>query len=178
MIQGGEYSYQTMHRLETPRLVLRPVSSGDVDHYLNLLSDPTVMRFVGLQAGELLNRSRCEYVVSTAIDVWHERGYGRWSLFTHEENAFVGYCGFRTEAGQPEFICVVHEEYWGKGFASEAGRECLKHGFSNLGFAEVTSYCRPTHRRARKLLDRLGAEFLGYTDFHGITGAAYRFLPT
>ena len=104
-------------------------------------------------------------------------GYGRWSVYERKMKEFVGFAGFRCEGGVPELIEVVHERYWGNGYTSEAARAVLDYGFSQLGFKVVCAFTRPANERARSLLEKLGAEFLGQTDFHGVNGAAYRIYP-
>lgn len=165
------------HQIETERLLLRPVTNDHSDGYADLLSDPEVMQFVGLVAGQTLSREEAEHLVSGAVEAWSKRGYGRWSIFERESNAFVGFTGFRCEEGVPEFICLLHRRFWGRGIATEASVACLDYGFAKLGFTEVSSYCRPTNVKASRLLERLGSEFIGLIDFHGVEGAAYRFTP-
>lgn len=165
------------HLLETERLVLRPVGLADVDDYADLLADPEVMRYVGLVAGQILAREETEKLVGGATDAWPKNGYGRWSVFERGSDEFVGFSGFRREGDMPELICLLRPKFWGRGFATEASNACLNYGFSTLDFSEVCAYCRPSNGKARRLLERLGGEFIGLTDFHGVEGAAYRIIP-
>ena len=167
------------HLLETERLVLRPVTRADTPAYAELVADPDVMRYVGLDAGQVLDHSQAEDLVIGAADAWLKRGYGRWSVFVRGSNEFAGFTGFRCEQGLPELICLFRKKFWGSGYASESSKACLLYGFSALGFKEVCAYCRPSNEKARRLMERLGGEFVGITDFHGVDGAAYRFTrPT
>src|SRR5689334_17209361 len=96
LISGGRATvlsrarYQKDHRIRTQRLFLRPVTNGDVDEYATLLSDPEVMRFVGLEQGHLLSHEETRAVVWSAIETWQKHGYGRWSIFD-DQGAFVGF---------------------------------------------------------------------------------------
>jgi RimJ/RimL family protein N-acetyltransferase len=165
------------HQLHTSRLFLRPVNESDLIDFIELFSDSKVMEFVGLEAGYIPKFSEIEQLHSNAVKAWKMRGYGRWALFDWKTNEFVGFCGFRSEEGQPELICMLHEKFWFKGLATEATAACLSYGFDALGFTEVKAFTRPMHTRARKVLDKLNAEFLSYVDFHGIDGAAYVLRP-
>jgi ribosomal-protein-alanine N-acetyltransferase len=167
----------THHLLTTNRLVLRVIESSDLDNYVDLMTDPAVMKFIGLEPGKLPTRDDIATIVDLAVDAWTDRGYGRWSVFDRVTDEFAGFAGFRCEEGVPELMVVVHERFWGNGYASEAAEAVLNYGFSELGFDEVCSFTRPTNNRARTLLDKLGAEFLGLTDYHNIEGAAYRLQP-
>ena len=52
----------------------------------------------------------------------------------------VGSCGFaRREIGEVELGYLFAREIWGKGYATEAARACLKYGFEKFGFDKI--YC-------------------------------------
>lgn len=167
----------TGHLLLTDRLLLRIVEASDFAHYRGLMTDPAVMKYIGVEEGKIPPDDEIRTVVDGAVTAWQTRGYGRWSVFDRETNEFVGFAGFRCEGGVPELIEIVHERYWGNGYASEAAQAVLDHGFAELGFSVVCAFTRPANERARSLLDKLGAEFLGNVDFHGVEGAAYRIHP-
>jgi [ribosomal protein S5]-alanine N-acetyltransferase len=165
------------HAIDTENLRLRIVDANDLDHYVGLLGDPEVMRYVGIEGGRTLSRFEVSVVVELATNVWPERGYGRWSVFEKTTGDFVGFAGFRRQDDLPELIAVTHKRYWGCGHAVEAGRACLDHGFSQLGFTTVCSYVRPTNARAIGFLKKLGAEFVENIDYYGVSAARYRIQP-
>lgn len=176
-VPTADASTEAKYRLATGRLDLRVVETGDFEHYHGLMTDPEVMKYIGLDEGKIPTDDEIRTVVDGAVTAWNIRGYGRWSVFDRERNEFVGFVGFRCEGGVPELISVIHERFWGVGYAHEAARAVLDCGFSELGFTVVCAFTRPANERARVLLDKLGAEFLGQVDFHGVNGAAYRIHP-
>jgi ribosomal-protein-alanine N-acetyltransferase len=164
------------HLILTEKLVLRPVETADTDDYAKLLGDVDVMRFVGLEEGQVLSLEESTELVAGAAAGWTTRGWGRWSIFDRSNGEFIGFCGFRAEDGKPELISMVQKKFWGNGTAKEANEACLAYGFTTLGFSEVVSFTRPANARARGLLDKLGATFLGLIDFHGVEGLAYKLV--
>ncbi len=176
-VPTADASTEPRHLLATERLTFRVVETGDFEHYHALMTDPEVMRYIGLDEGKIPTDEEIRTIVDGALTAWNTRGYGRWSVFERETNAFVGFCGFRCEGGVPELISVIHERYWGNGFAREALQAVLDYGFAGLGFSVVCAFTRPANERARLLLDKIGAEFLSNVDFHGVEGAAYRIRP-
>jgi len=166
------------HIIVTENLVLRPIEVGDADDYAGLLADVEVMRYVGLEEGQVLSHDESIELVAGAAAGWAGRGWGRWSLFDRHTGRFIGFSGFRAEDGKPELISMLHQEFWGTGIAKEANEACLAYGFTTLGFSDVLSFTRPANARARGLLNKLGAEFLGTVDFHGVEGAAYKLVST
>lgn len=165
------------HEIRTKRLYLRPVSEADQIEYINLFSDPAVMRFVGLEAGRVPGFEEIKMMHGNAVEVWSKRGYGRWSSFDAETGEFIGFCGFRREQGVPELVTALHQKFWNKNLAVEAADACLKYGFGSLGFTEVKAFTRPDNNRARKVLEKLNARFIGCKNFHGVQGATYLLLP-
>jgi [ribosomal protein S5]-alanine N-acetyltransferase len=149
------------------------VTANDFNDYLALLSDPAVMRFIGIEAGCIPKYEEIERIFNRALNVWNEQGYGRWSMFDGSSFEFVGFCGFRCEQEKPELILALHERFWGRGLAAEGAAACLNYGFENLGFQGAKAFTRPNHFRARRILNKLEAEFEGYVDFHGVCGISY-----
>lgn len=161
------------HEIKTAHLYMRSINESDLIEYVELFSDPKVMRFVGIEAGYVPSYKEIEKIYNGAVQAWKTRGYGRWSLFDCKTKEFAGFCGFRSEQGVPELICMLHERFWGRGLAVEAANACLGYGFRSLEFTEVKAFTRPDHIRARRVMNKLNAEFLSYVDFHGVEGAAY-----
>lgn len=162
------------HQIRTARLRLLRVNESDLVNFIELFSDSAVMRFIGMEAGDIPSYKEIEQIHSGAMQIWKTRGYGRWSMFDAETGEFVGFCGFRSEQEKPELICALHEKFWGLGLAAEAAGACLSYGYESFGFTEMKAFTRPNNRRARKMLDKLNAEFLNYVKFRGVEGAAYR----
>lgn len=165
------------HRIKTKRLFMRPVSEADLCEYVALFSDKDVMRFVGIKAGDIPSHKEIKQLHHSTVQAWKSRGYGRWSLFDKFTNEFVGLCGFRAEEGNPELICAMHKNFWGRGLAKEASNACLRYGFEAFHFKEVRAFTRPDHNRARRVMDKLGARFFGLVQFHGVEGASYSLSP-
>jgi RimJ/RimL family protein N-acetyltransferase len=176
-VRTDERSLIPRHQIRTTRIYMRPVCESDLVEYIELLSDPAVMRYVGFEAGSVPGFQQIAQLHSDAVKTWETRGFGRWSMFDYKSLEFMGFCGFRSDKGKPELICALREKFWGKGLAVEASAACLRYGFEMLGFSEVAAITRPEHERARKALDKLNADFLGVSDFYGVPAAAYQILP-
>lgn len=174
--RSADYTFDPIRNIDTRDLSLRVIEIEDLENYGKLLRDPAVMRFVGLDAGKLIAEEELESLVTGAVNAWETRGYGRWSIFDKATGEFMGFCGFRCEQGFPEFLCMLFEQHWGRGAATAAAAACIDYGFTQLGFSKVLAFTRPENTRARRLVDKIGATFTGYVDFHGVTGAAYEIV--
>ena len=72
-----------------------------------------------------------------------ENNWGLWAVELISTHEFIGFVGLNSP--KPEFApapCVeigwrLARKYWGFGYATEAGFECLKHTFENLNLDKV-----------------------------------------
>lgn len=144
--------------LITSRLRLRQWQDGDKEVFAQLNADPEVMRyFPGTQTREQSDRS---------IAVWaaelEERGWSNWAVEQVSDGSFIGFVGLSVPRRALPFMpCVeigyrLAKEYWGKGFATEAGREALRFGFEELQLPEVVSFTAKLNLPSQAVMRRLG----------------------
>lgn len=135
--------------LATPRLVLRPLQTGDVALLHALLCDPRVMRYWSTaphrdiaQTGAWVAASLAAMADGNAHDfgVIHEgRLIGRVAFWHGDETGFF-------------FDPAWH----GKGLAREALAALFDYGFGQLGFDQVRADVDPENAACLRLLGRLG----------------------
>ena len=46
--------------------------------------------------------------------------------------------------------------HWGHGYATEAAREALRFGFTDVGLDEIVSFTVPQNVRSRRVIERIG----------------------
>jgi RimJ/RimL family protein N-acetyltransferase len=156
-----------MSELNTPRLRLRQWRAGDLPPFAALNADPRVMEFIpgrlSSAESDALAR-RCEEEIA-------RRGWGFWAAELRESGAFIGFVGLSVPSFEAPFTpCVeigwrLERASWGKGFATEAGRECLRFAFDSLVLEEVVSFTVPLNRRSRAVMERLGMSHDAAGDF-------------
>jgi [ribosomal protein S5]-alanine N-acetyltransferase len=181
-------------RLESERLVLRPWSPDEAEAAFRIYGDPEVARWLsGVPEASVETQRAMIAKVNDAYDRL-PGGYGWWALEPREGGPPVGtgllkplphsdetdlWRAFR-DGGPPP---PVHEievgwhlarEAWGRGFATEAARRLLDHGFGELGLAEVHAVLYAENERSARVAGRLGMTRLGPTDrFYGVTVEHY-----
>ena len=156
-------------RLETERLVLRPISAEDVDAFAAFYADPEVMRYLGV--GKTLSREETEASVSRMLRGWEVDGFGQFTLERKEDGAVVGRCGFlvwdaetltpttEAEANGPTELEVGYglgRPYWGAGFATEAAMAVCDHALGPMGRRRLIAFIRPDNVRSRRVAEKLG----------------------
>ena len=75
----------------------------------------------------------------------------------------VGRTGIRQENSPFEWSIGfwVHPEYWGQGFAFEAGREIINFGFTKLNASKITTAHAIWNTRSKRVIEKLGFGFVG-----------------
>jgi RimJ/RimL family protein N-acetyltransferase len=138
--------------IETKRLLLRPMEMYDLDELLAVHAEPAVVRFMGS-----LDRQRAVERLRLDQRDWHDRGHGLMAVIERESGRFVGRTGLRYWSGfdETEVGWVFHPEVWGRGFATEAARACVRWGFRSLEVPYLTAMIRPANRRSIRVARRL-----------------------
>ncbi|KAF7553466.1 hypothetical protein G7Z17_g3592 [Cylindrodendrum hubeiense] len=130
--------------LSTARLELLPLSAEHKEFLYLLDSNPEVMKYIGY--GKPLTADESGIVLNHLLETATSgSGLGTWAGFADGE--FVGWwvlAPSQTDDTPPKlnndravFGFRVAPNFWGQGFAKEASRELLKHGFQELGVREV-----------------------------------------
>jgi len=148
--------------LETENLILRPFKDDDVDDYFGVLDSPEVRRW--LHIPESLDRSDAWQQMAWFVGQWELRGTGHWALEEKKSGQFVGRAGLhrpeRHDWPGVEVGWVLHPDYWGKGYATEAGAAAVRYGFEEFQVDKLFSCILPENHRSQAVAKRLGFEFL------------------
>ena len=143
--------------IETDRLLLRPLTTADLDEVIEMHAMPEVIRTMGaydrLAATARLERNECE---------WAERGHGLVAIIERATGRFVGRSGLKywPQFDETEVGWVLRPDVWGHGFASEAGQACVEWGFTSLDVPYLTAMIRPDNDRSIRVAERLGMRAL------------------
>lgn len=141
---------------ETPRLLLREFSQGDVDALALTLSDAETMRFYPVP----LDRAGVEDWISRNRRRYREDGHGLWAMILKSSGELVGDCGLTVQdvgdANETEIGYHVRRDLWGQGLATEAARACRDLGFARLPVERLISLIRPENLPSRRVAEKNG----------------------
>ncbi len=155
-------------QLETARLVLRPLTLGDVGSLHALVMDPDVRRWA--MDGRVLAEAAVRSAILRSVAGFRWRGAGFFALRDREDGAFVGYAGLKEAAlGGLELGAAVWPRYWRRGLTAEACRAILGDAFGRLGAPRVLACADAPNVRSLALIARLG--FRPLTTTPGAFGA-------
>jgi ribosomal-protein-alanine N-acetyltransferase len=121
--------HQTLH---TERLTLRPTSTGDADDFFAFMSDRRTMRFMPWLPHSSVDETR-EWLAADLA----RPGERYWSIALRDQDTVFGCVNFLGAARFPGMGYMLHPDYWGHGYASEACRAVLDAGFRLLSYDRV-----------------------------------------
>jgi ribosomal-protein-alanine N-acetyltransferase len=143
--------------LETPRLVLREMTAGDLDFVATMLAHPEVMRYYP----KCYSRAEAEDWLRRQFNRYGAHGYGLWLVREKATDEPVGQVGLIPPqpivgADETEIGYLIHRPFWRKGFATEAARACRDYAFNVLDRPRVISLIRPENLPSQGVARKIG----------------------
>lgn len=156
----------TISELKTERLLLRQWREADVLPWAAMNADPTVREFFP----QVLNDEQSAASVEAFRAELAERGWGWWAVEVAATGEFIGFAGLDpVDEEMPvdgvEVGWRLSRQAWGHGYATEAGRACLDHGFEVLSLPEILAITAAGNVRSRAVMHRLGMTYDLADDF-------------
>lgn len=153
--------------IETSRLILREIVTEDVDRIFLLDSNPEVMKYIGVKPVTKLEES--EETINKIRKQYQENGIARWAVIEKESNLLIGWSGLKLLTEPINGFKNVYElgyrflpEFWGKGYATEAGKAVLDYGFNEINLEVIYACADIENLDSNKILkDKLGFESHG-----------------
>ena len=147
--------------LETPRLLLREMTTSDLTAICRVLQDEKTMyayehAFSDEEAQAWLNNQLRRY---------REDGFGLWAVVLKESGEIIGQCGITLQDVNGEWVPEVgylfERAYWHQGFATEAAIACKEYAFNVLGLDTVYSIIRDNNIASQNVAKRNGMTVCG-----------------
>ena len=139
----------------TARLILRTFRAGDLAPFATLNADPKVMEFLGAP----LDTDASDAIALGAGRSFAAEGIGKLAVERRSDGAFLGSCGLSREQWYPDDLEVgwrLARPYWGRGYATEAGRAWLAYAFEIVRCDRVISIADAPNQRSIAVMKRLG----------------------
>ncbi|MEU3291595.1 GNAT family N-acetyltransferase [Streptomyces longwoodensis] len=140
--------------LHTERLIFRPYRPEDEDHFVELLRDEEVCRWMGQdRVPEAEIRTLFRAILD---DVYPQQLFDVWGLWQDEE--FVGHAEVKKTGNVDghELVAALAPPYWGRGLGTEVVRGLLRHAADNLGLKEAYGMVGADNAASLAMCRRLG----------------------
>ena len=154
---SGRASRDPREPIETRRLLLRPFRDGDATAFFHLNSDPRVMRYLP----GTLTREESDALLEQLIER-SQAGDITFRAVVLKAGHFLGIAGLNRPRFEAPFMPCIEVGWrltpasWGRGYATEAARAAVGHGFDNLGLREIVAFAPRQNERSIAVMERLG----------------------
>ena len=144
-------------RVETSRLLLRPMEESDVDPLLGVFGDPLVMAAFETSP---FDRSQMERWVRRNLAHQTAHGYGLYTVVLRAGGLVIGDCGLEHTLveGIPEVELGydIRSDHWNQGFATEAAAAVRDHAMDVLGLRRLVSLIRTGNGASCRVAEKIG----------------------
>src|ERR1700761_3482239 len=129
----------------------------DLGPWAAMNADPEVRQYLGM----LLTFEQAAAWALNYQDDLDRRGFGLWALEVRATGEFIGFTGLSPVEDDLPYTGVeaswrLARSAWGQGYATDAGRAALDHGFGPLGLREIVAVTMARNTRSRAVMRRLG----------------------
>ncbi len=144
--------------LTTPRLTLRPWQESDLAPFAAQNADPHVMAYFE----RTLTRAETEAAIARYTTCLAQDGFGMLAIERRADQAFIGLAGIQRVLYEAPFTPAVEIGWrltpsaWGQGYATEAARAALQHGFTQHDLPEIIAIAVPANTRSLAVMERIG----------------------
>lgn len=140
--------------MKTERLFLRPLRPDDAPRIAKLAGDWAVASMTG--------RIPYPYSVETAQQWLNGLAEGEKAFAIDHAGELIGICGYTREAdGAAHIGYWIGKPYWGRGFATEAARALMNHGFTKGGVKRFYGHHFADNLTSARVIEKLGFRPLG-----------------
>ncbi|MDN5289339.1 MAG: putative ribosomal N-acetyltransferase YdaF [Mucilaginibacter sp.] len=147
--------------LTTERLLFRQHTMADMDAFCAMEQDPEVRRYVG---GKPRTREEAEHrFINDPLQPIDDR-MAVWATILKSENRYIGRSGVYPHY-KPDGEIIKNEgalsfyiahEYWGNGFATEAGRAFIQFAFNQLKLKRIVAVVEVGNDASVHIIKKLG----------------------
>ena len=145
------------------RLGFRTWTVNDQEQFHLLNSDQDVMQHFPSTLSEVETSDFISRLIA------HHNKYGHCYFATEilETGEFIGFIGLTYQTYESEFTPATDigwrlvKSAWGKGYATEGAKRCLKFAFEDLNLPKVISTCTQKNKDSEKVMQKIGMTFKG-----------------
>lgn len=145
-------------RLETPRLVLRPLRIDDAEQMFVWTSDPQVTPHMSWPAHTDVEETRA--LLRTWVDAYQDPATLDWAVCLREpEPVLIGRMNVVRRVESVDLLEVGYvfgRTWWGQGYATETLRAVIDHLFAVVGANKVEATHDPRNVASGRVMEKAG----------------------
>lgn len=147
--------------IETERLLLREYDEKrDFDPLFSIFTNEKAMTYYSGLKSEKETQDWIDWNKAS----YAERGYGLWAVVLKSTGVFIGHCGLIMQKDvrgkdEVEIGYMLHPDYWGNGYATEAAIACKQFAFDILKLPRVISLINPENKPSIAVATKNGMSY-------------------
>lgn len=141
--------------------MLRDLQASDAEAMFAMDSRPDVHRYLGNTP--VVAMAQIDAAIAHIQEQYRDHGIGRWAVVLQATGQWIGWAGlkFVTEPmnGHVNYYDLgyrLHPDFWGMGYATEAGVALLEYGFQHLETTRIHAIVDLRNVGSRRVLSKLG----------------------
>ncbi len=149
-----------MKILETERTILREVTKDDAEFVLDLLNQPSFIRYIGDRNVRDAVQAR-DYIESRFTGSYKKFGFGMWAVELKETSELIGLCGFvkRDSLPDADIGFAFLPQFERKGYAFESAAAVMEYGRKVLSLKRVLAITSKDNESSGRLLEKINFKF-------------------
>jgi RimJ/RimL family protein N-acetyltransferase len=153
-----------MITLETDRLILRPLGSGDYEAFYSYGSVPENMTYMIF--GPYTAQSAKGFL--EMVENWWKDDPPKiyeFAVMLKENGRMIGNCGLYLDDEKRATGTLgwcIHRDYWNRGYATEFAKALLKFGFEELNMHRIHAECNADNTGSAKVMEHAGMRREGH----------------
>jgi len=142
---------------QTARLLLRELTARDAPFILDLLNDPSFLRFIGDKGARTLDDAR-RYIADGPRTSYRQNGFGLYLVQLGDSGERLGICGLvkRQALCDVDIGFAFLPRYWSNGYALEASEAVMHLARTRFGIARVVAITSQDNHGSMRLLRKIG----------------------
>ena len=166
-------------KLETERLILRPVLIEDGAFIFELMNSQGWMQFIGDRNIKSISDAE-RYIAEKMLPQFQEKGFGNYVMEVKGTKEKLGTCGLYCRPGLQgvDIGFATLPQNFRRGYTFEASSRLLEYGRDELKLSPIQAITNKSNVASQKLIEKLGLQFVEIIDLESIpeTQMLYR-LP-
>lgn len=160
-VKPADY-FSSLPRLETQRLILRPLSMRDAADMFDYSRDPEVARHVLWDAHHSMNDTKgyLRYIIGQ----YHSASPSSWGIVWKENNRVIGTIGFMAYSEPDSAVELgysLSRAYWNRGIMTEALGTVLWECFHTLRIHRVEAMHESSNPSSGRVMEKCGMRHEG-----------------
>lgn len=146
--------------VETDRLILRQLHTGDAAFILRLVNDPSWLNYIGDKGVTSLEDAE-KYILTGPVDMYERLGFGMWLVELKSTLEPIGLCGLikRDTLDDIDIGFALLPAFCKKGYAIEAATATLEYARNRMLLTRVVAITSQDNRASGRLLAKLGFKY-------------------